>query len=86
MTSVTGFTGFPHYSCGSSRSYSASDYADGLDKELTLMRPQVIAFDEEGNCKKVNICYGNYKTSREDNCTMMSEERAWSSPIYINYQ
>ena len=43
-------------------------------------------FDEQGNCKKVNICYGNYKTSREDNCTMMSEERAWSSPIYINYQ
>ena len=43
-------------------------------------------FDEQGNCKKVNICYGNYKTSRDDNCTMMSEERAWSSPIYINYQ
>ena len=43
-------------------------------------------FDEQGNCKKVNFCYGNYKTSRADNCTMMSEERAWSSPIFINYQ
>ena len=43
-------------------------------------------FDELGNCKKVNICYGNYKTSREDNCTMLSEERAWSSPIYVNFQ
>ena len=43
-------------------------------------------FDELGNCKKVNICYGSYKTSREDNCTMMSEERAWSSPIYVNYR
>ena len=38
------------------------------------------------HCKKVNICYGNYKTSREDNCTMLSEERAWSSPIYVNFQ
>ena len=42
-------------------------------------------FDELGNCNKVNLCYGNYKTSRNDNCTMMSEERAWSSPIYLNF-
>ena len=42
-------------------------------------------FDEFGNCNKVNLCYGNYKTSRNDNCTMMSEERAWSSPIYLNF-
>ena len=43
-------------------------------------------YDSDGNCKKVNICYGGYKTSREDNCTMMSEERAWSSPIFVNFQ
>lgn len=41
-------------------------------------------YDENGNCKKVNICYGGYQTDRNDNCTMLSEERAWSSPIYIN--
>ena len=41
-------------------------------------------YDENGNCKKVNICYGGYQTSRDDNCTMLSEERAWSSPIYVN--
>jgi hypothetical protein len=41
-------------------------------------------YDENGNCKKVNICYGGFQTSREDNCTMLSEERAWSSPIYVN--
>ena len=41
-------------------------------------------YDENGNCKKVNICYGGFQTNRDDNCTMLSEERAWSSPIYVN--
>ena len=42
-------------------------------------------YDEEGNCVKVNICYGDNRTAREDDCLMLSEERAWSSPIYLNY-
>ena len=41
-------------------------------------------YDDEGNCVKVNICHGSYLTDKNDNCLAPSEERAWSSPIYVN--
>nr|GIR52273.1 MAG: hypothetical protein CM15mP61_09820 [Gammaproteobacteria bacterium] len=41
-------------------------------------------YDDEGNCIETNFCYGGYKTDIEDNCISMSEERAWSSPIYLS--
>ena len=30
------------------------------------------------------ICKGSFRTSLEDNCLSMTNERAWSSPIYVN--
>ena len=41
-------------------------------------------YDDEGNCIQTNFCYGGYKTDINDNCISMSEERAWSSPIYLS--
>ena len=37
----------------------------------------------EVNCKKVTLCTGGHKTSKDDDCTALAGQRAWSSPIYI---
>ncbi len=41
-------------------------------------------YDDEGNCTRVNVCRGDYRTSRRDACLSPVEERAWSSPIFVN--
>jgi hypothetical protein len=41
-------------------------------------------YDAAGNCVKVNPCFGDYRTPYEDDCLSENEERAWSSPIYVN--
>lgn len=42
-------------------------------------------YNESGECEKVNICHGDFKTAREDDCLSTSEEKAWSSPIFVDY-
>jgi hypothetical protein len=64
-------------------------YARAIEKESKAvnagnLRCEVDAF---GQCKEVNICYGSpIQNPREEDCLGNTQERAWSSPIFVDYK
>jgi hypothetical protein len=41
-------------------------------------------FDANGNAVRVEPCYAGWRGSPSDDCLAPAQERAWSSPIYVD--
>ncbi len=61
-------------------------YVKAIQEAEPLINGDALRCDRDaaGKCVKVNLCYGDYRSAK-DNCLTPNEPRAWSSPIYLTY-
>lgn len=62
-------------------------YVRAIEEETPTVNGKNLrtTFDEKGNAIAVTPCYGDYRTEERDDCLGMANQRAWSSPIYVDY-
>jgi hypothetical protein len=66
---------------------AATYYARAIQEPTLRINGDTLGctYDDDGNCVKLNMCFGDDRTSASDDCKSEVEERAWSSPIYVEH-
>ena len=62
-------------------------YVRAIQEKTPMVNAETLRceYDAQGNCIKTKVCYADYRTAMDDDCLGEGEERAWSSPIFVNY-
>jgi hypothetical protein len=62
-------------------------YARAIEEPSRSVNAGQLRCEDDGNggCVSVNPCYGDYRTDENDDCLESIEERAWSSPIFVDH-
>ncbi|MEM9254027.1 MAG: DUF3604 domain-containing protein [Pseudomonadota bacterium] len=63
-------------------------YVRAIQEETEMINADNLRceYDEMGACVAVNPCYGDYRTLASEDCVATASQRAWSSPIFVDFR